>query len=73
MDVAALDRLPETQTLSDFDLAQLEGLLSTPLPATLRDLALAMRVRSIKGEQEGLRGTSSAQSSPIPGNDVRPT
>lgn len=73
MDVATLDRLPGTQTLSEFDRAQLESLLSTPLPATLRDLALAMRARGIKGEQEGLRGTSKAQGSPIPANDAHPT
>ncbi len=60
MDAAALDRLPATQTLSEFDRAQLESPLSTPLPALLRELASTMRACGIKGEQEGLRGASNA-------------
>tara|TARA_R110000822_G_scaffold86989_5_gene202254 strand:- start:7026 stop:8261 length:1236 start_codon:yes stop_codon:yes gene_type:complete len=60
MEAQALDRLPRTQALTELDRQQLDSLLRTPLPATLRDLALAMQARGLKGEQEGLRSRSVA-------------
>ncbi|OUS06110.1 hypothetical protein A9Q90_06205 [Gammaproteobacteria bacterium 54_18_T64] len=60
MEAQALDRLPRTRALTELDRQQLDSLLRTPLPATLRDLALAMQARGLKGEQEGLRSRSAA-------------
>lgn len=55
MDAQVLDRLPAHQPLTEFDHQHLQRLLDLPLPPALRDLAMAMLRRNIKGEQEGLR------------------
>ena len=64
MDAAVLDALPRLQSLSDADRRLLESLLADPLPPGLRELALAMQRRGVKGEQEGLRIGQRASSAP---------
>lgn len=55
MTAATLDRLPHVQPLTEADAMQLDRLLHTDMPQALMELALSMRRRGVKGEQEGLR------------------